>query len=234
MEIDLAADGGHAEGIAVIADAGDDARNQVAGLGVVRRAETQRIQRGDGARAHGEDVAQYAADAGSRALERLDEGGVVVALHLEDHGLAVADIDDASILARPLDDALTSRREGAQPFLRALVGTVLVPHRREDAKLGEGRFSPDQGEDLVVFFRLEAMFGDQFGGNLYGIGNHAAASSRLSNSGRPSVPPSSGSIRSSGWGIMPSTLPASLRMPAILLSEPLGLAAGVTLPSESQ
>jgi hypothetical protein len=38
---------------------------------------------------------------GRRALVGLDVGGVVVALHLEDGGLAVADIDDAGILARP-------------------------------------------------------------------------------------------------------------------------------------
>ena len=37
-----------------------------------------------GPRAHGEDVAHDAADAGRRALVGLDVGGVVVALHLED------------------------------------------------------------------------------------------------------------------------------------------------------
>jgi hypothetical protein len=37
---------------------------------------------------------------------------VVVALHLEDHAVAVADIDHAGILARPLDHA------------RPLVGSV--------------------------------------------------------------------------------------------------------------
>ena len=39
------------------------------------------------ARAHGEDVAQDAADAGRRALVGLDVGWVVVALHLEDDGM---------------------------------------------------------------------------------------------------------------------------------------------------
>ena len=66
-------------------------------------AEAQRIEVGDRPRAHGEDVAQDAADAGRRALVGLDVGGVVVALHLEDGGLAVADVDDAGILARALD-----------------------------------------------------------------------------------------------------------------------------------
>ena len=50
---------------------------------IVERAEAQRVHHGDGPRAHGEDVAQNAADAGGRALERLDETGVVVRFDLE-------------------------------------------------------------------------------------------------------------------------------------------------------
>ena len=42
-------------------------------------AEAQRIHDGQRPRAHGEDVAQNAADAGGRALEGLDVAGVVVA-----------------------------------------------------------------------------------------------------------------------------------------------------------
>ena len=63
-------------------------------------AEAQRVQVGDRPRAHGEDVAQDAADAGRRALIGLDVGRVVVALHLEDRRVAVADVDHAGILAR--------------------------------------------------------------------------------------------------------------------------------------
>jgi hypothetical protein len=59
--------------------------HQLAGLGVIHLAEAQRVHRRDGPRAHGEDVAQDAAHAGGRALVGLDVGGVVVALHLEDH-----------------------------------------------------------------------------------------------------------------------------------------------------
>ena len=40
----------------------------------------------------------------------------------------------------------------------------------------------------------------------------------------PSMPPSAGSEDRSGWGIMPTTLPPALQMPAILSSEPFGLA----------
>ena len=83
----------------------------MAGPRVVGRAEGQGVHAGDRPRAHGEDVAQDAADAGRRALIGLDEGGVVVALHLEDGGKPVADVDHAGILARPLDDAGARRRQ---------------------------------------------------------------------------------------------------------------------------
>ena len=86
---------------------------------MVRRAEAQRVHLGDRPRAHGEDVAHDAADAGRRALIGLDERRVVVALHLEDGGLAVADIDDAGILARALD------------HLRALVGSFFSQTRED-------------------------------------------------------------------------------------------------------
>ena len=117
VEVGLAADGRHADAIAVAADAGDHARDQMPGLRMVRAAEAQRVQIGDRPRAHGEDVAQDAADAGRRALIGLDEGGVVVALHLEDRGLAVADVDDAGILARAADHARARGRQRLQPVL---------------------------------------------------------------------------------------------------------------------
>ena len=44
MEIDLAADRRHAEGIAIAADAGNDAGNEVAGLGMFGRAKAQGIE----------------------------------------------------------------------------------------------------------------------------------------------------------------------------------------------
>src|SRR5262249_57784247 len=72
----------YTEGIAVAADAGDHAGEQMSGLRVGRRAEGERIETGNRPRAHGEDVAQNAADAGGRALIRLDVARMVVALHL--------------------------------------------------------------------------------------------------------------------------------------------------------
>ena len=56
-------------------------------------------------------------------------------------------------------------RQRAQPFLRALVGAVLVPHGREDAELGQRRLAADQVEDALVFVRLQPVVGDEFRGD---------------------------------------------------------------------
>ena len=83
----------------------EDAAVARAGVRIVQAAEAQRIQHRDGPRAHGEDVAQNAADAGGRALERLDEAGVIVRFDLEGDDVAAADIDDAGVLAGALHHA---------------------------------------------------------------------------------------------------------------------------------
>src|SRR5262249_21757524 len=49
------------------------------------------------------------------------------------------------------------------------------------------------------------------------------ASRMLSNSRRPSSPPRTPSAKRSGCGIIPSTLPRALVMPAMSAREPLGL-----------
>ena len=69
----------------------------------VRLAEAQAVEQRDRPSAHGDDVAQDAADAGRRSLERLDRRRMVVALDLERDGLAVAEVDHPGVLARPLE-----------------------------------------------------------------------------------------------------------------------------------
>ena len=165
----------HAERIAIAADARDHAGHEMPRLRVRRLAERDRVEAGDRPRAHGEHVAQDAADAGGRTLIRLDEARVVVALHLEHAGKPVADVDDAGILARSLDYPGRLGRQGAQMHLRGLVRAMLVPHRREDAELGDGRLAADQLEDALVFVRLEAMFGNEFGGDFGLAGHHYSA-----------------------------------------------------------
>ena len=172
MKAHLAADRRHAERIAVAADAGDDAADQRAGLRMFRIAERQRVEAGDRPRPHGEDVAQNAADAGRRALIGLDVARMVVALHLEHDREPVADVDDAGILARPLDHPRRLGRQRAQMDLRGFVRAVLVPHRREDAELGEARLAADELLEARVFVRLEAVLGDQFGRDGGFVGFH--------------------------------------------------------------
>src|SRR5690606_24462426 len=103
VEIGLPAHRRHADAIAVETDAADDAVNELTRLRMIGLAKAQRVHDGNGPRAHGEDVAQDAADAGRRALERFDETRMVVALHLEDGGEPLPDIDRAGVLARAVD-----------------------------------------------------------------------------------------------------------------------------------
>ena len=112
--------------------------------GSSRRPEAQRIQHRDRPRAHGEDVAQDAADAGGRALERLDEAGMIVRFDLERDGIAVADIDDAGVFARALQHVLALGRQLLQMNARALVGAVLAPHHAENAEFGVGGLAAQQ------------------------------------------------------------------------------------------
>ena len=114
---------------------------QVPGLGVIRAAEAQRVQIGDRPRAHGEDVAQDAADPGRRALIGLDEGRVVVALHLEDRRLAVADVDDAGVLARPADHARpwsAASSDGAATTCRSNARSTSPRRCRARCRFGRG------------------------------------------------------------------------------------------------
>ena len=157
MEAGRAADRRHAERIAIAADPRDHARHQAPGFGMVGRAEAQEVERGDGPCAHGEDVAQNAADPGRRALIGLDEGGMVVALHLEHADVAIADVDHARVLARPIDDMRALGRQLAQVKARRLVRAMLVPHRRDDAEFGEARRPADQRDEPRIFVGLEAM-----------------------------------------------------------------------------
>ncbi len=167
LEDAFAADGGDAEAVAVVRDAADDAGEDApvarAGFRAIEPAEAERIHDGDGPRAHGEDVAQDAADAGGRALEGLDEAGVIVRFDLEGDDVAAADIDDAGVFARALDDELAARGQLLQVDAGALVGAVLAPHDAEDSELGEVGFAAEDGDDFLVLLGREVVLGDDFG-----------------------------------------------------------------------
>ena len=94
---------------------------------------------------------------GRRALIGLDERGMVVALHLEHADIAIADVDDAGVLARPEDDMRALGRQLAQVQAGRFIRAMLVPHRRDDAELGERRSPADQLDEARVFVRLQTM-----------------------------------------------------------------------------
>ena len=230
LELDLAADVGDAHAVAVVADALDDAREQVPlGLGV-ELAEAQRVEDRDRPRSHGDDVAQDPADAGRGALERLHRRGVVVALDLERDGDPVADVDHARVLARPLQDTLARRGQRGEQRPRMLVGAVLAPKQREHGELEVVGLTLEQLADALVLMVGEAQRAVQ---RLSRDGvqtllrsrslSIAACSIRPSRRMRPSTEPSTGSTACSGCGMRPATLPAALVTHAIDSSEPLGL-----------
>ena len=80
--------------------------------GRVERAEAQAVEQRDGARTHGEHVAQNAADARGRALVRLDRRRVIVRFDLEGDRPAHPESEHAGVLSGALD------------HLRPLVGNV--------------------------------------------------------------------------------------------------------------
>ena len=130
VEHDLAAHRGHADRVAVAADAGDHPFEQVAGAGVVEGA-----------------------DAGGRALVGLHGGRVVVALDADRHRKAVADVDHARALTGPDEHPRRLGGEAAEVALGRLVRAVLRPHHRVHGELELGGFPAEQlddGNQLVV------------------------------------------------------------------------------------
>ena len=203
---------------------------------MVGRAEAQRVQIGDRPRAHGEHVAHDAADAGRRALIGLDIGGVVVALHLEDRRLAVADVDDAGILARAADH-LRARRSAVSSARRGgFVGTVLRPHHREHAELRQCGLASKLLQKALIFLRAYAVFGDQLFGESRRCRRHAAARSmeglhkrrNISWRRRCRTGPGRSAVR--GAASCRARCRSRCRCPQYCAHEPLGFAASVDRP----
>ena len=153
-----------------------------------------------------------------------------MALHLEHQRLAVADVDDAGVLAGAVDDPRLGGGELGKPPFRGLVGAVLAPHDREDTELGVVGRAPHDVENAPVLLAAEAVLGGQIEGAGGDRRAHDSAATKPSNTIRPSPPPSAGSARRSGCGIIPSTVLWRLKMPAMFSAEPLGLAAASGSP----
>ena len=102
---------------------------------------------------------------------------------------------------------------------------------------------PMQIEDALVLVGLEAVLGDQFGGDVGFVRDHSSGSllqidihhDKPGETARARrCTPIAGSTWFSGCGIMPSTLPRSLTMPAMALMAPLTFQAGSSVPAGEQ
>ena len=54
---------------------------------------------------------------------------------------AIADIDDAGVFSRSLQDELAARRQALQMDARRFIRAVLAPHHAENAEFGQGRLA---------------------------------------------------------------------------------------------
>src|SRR5207249_10443735 len=75
-------------------------------------------------------------------------------------------VDHTGILARALDHPGRLGWQPPQMDARGLVRAVLVPHSGENPEFSETRHPPDQLEDALILVGLQAMAGDEFGGDL--------------------------------------------------------------------
>src|SRR5579859_3602379 len=74
---------------------------------------------------------------------------MVVALDLEGHRLAVPEVEDACVLAGPLEHTLPGGRQPLQQECRVLVAAVLGPEQREDRQLEVVRIPLEQLADAL-------------------------------------------------------------------------------------
>ena len=154
--MDLATQVRNPEAVAVPADARHHALDEAPAPGVLHGGEAERVEHGDGARAHGEDVTQDAAHSGRRTLEGLDERRVIVTLDLESQREIAAEVHDARVLPWPLQHGRTRGGQVPQEDARVLVRAVLGPEGREKAELGEGRLPAEAPDDAVVLLAGQA------------------------------------------------------------------------------
>src|SRR5215469_1456058 len=229
VELALAAYGRHADAIPIPADPRYDTGQEVPSKRMVRAAEAQRVEDRNRSRPHCKDIAQNATHTCRGALIRFDKRGVIVALDLENDSVAVADVDDAGILARAANNLRSCSGQCLEPDLRRLVRAVLAPHHREYAELGDVGRAAEKLDRALEFLVGQPVLGREGGGDVTPV-VHWSALTNPSKKARPSVPPSAGSVAFSGCGISPSTVRVSLKIPAIARAEPLKLSSSRSSP----
>src|SRR5439155_14554677 len=115
------------------------------------------------------------------------------------------------------------------------VRTVLRPHDGEHGKLRVIRLAPELLGDQFVLVVGEPKRPVEW----FGLHAHAGTPWRAAvrshwNTWWPPVGPRSGSTACSGWGIIPTTFPRSLRTPAMACALPFGLNCSSRVPSGAQ
>jgi hypothetical protein len=94
---------------------------------MIEPTEAESVQECHRPRSHRHDVPENASNSCRRALERLDCGRVVVALHLEGSRFAVSEVDHTRVLTGTLQHCVSLGREAAEEERRVLVAAVLRP-----------------------------------------------------------------------------------------------------------
>ena len=147
---ELSCHGGHADAVPVAGDPADDSLGNPVAAGLVQRPHAQRIGQCNGPGAHGEDVAQDAADAGCRTLIGLNGRRMIVALDAHGHCDAVAHVHDACVLARAHQHPRRIGGQACKMPTRRLIGAVLRPHHCVHRKLEVIRPTFQQLADVLV------------------------------------------------------------------------------------
>ena len=131
--------------------------HQAAIAGIFEGPEAQGIEQGDRSGAHGENVAEDAADSRSCPLEGLDGRGMVMALDLEGQALTLTEIDHTRILSGSHQDAGTAGGELGQQGSGIAIAAVLGPHDAEHAQLSPVGGAAQAPHDFVVIGLAQAL-----------------------------------------------------------------------------
>ena len=164
IELNLATDVRQAQGVTVATDTGNHAANHASGVGVINRAETQRIHHRNRAGTHRNNVTHNTTHTGSGTLVGLHVRGMVVGLNLEGHGPAVTNVGHTGVLTDTDHQVLLHlfgdlRTELLQMNLRRLVGAVLGPHDRVHGQLSRGGAAAQNLLDILELVLLQAQLG---------------------------------------------------------------------------
>ena len=114
VEVDLAADGRHADAVAVVPDAADDAAHEVRRARVVEAPKRSESRLAIGRAPMVKMSRRMPPTPVAAPWNGSTNDGMVVALDLEDRGEPVADVDRAGVLARALQHLRARRRQLAQ------------------------------------------------------------------------------------------------------------------------